>query len=192
MYRIYLSYARMAQLYYIWSIIYVHSKTSLTIDIWVPNDRTCNTTVMIFSLPNLTISLNRPFKVYHMVDWLIKVLLYIYSKTSLIDHFHRSTTPLYRSLYLGPNRSIVGIIYLLKPTASLSGLPKIGPMVGRFREVLLYVMSVRDRRDGQFGKSTGWLTTWEVVGSNACRVKLLAYTVDSGRYLIWHSALLIR
>ena len=34
---------------------------------------------------------------------------YIYSKTFLTDHIHRSTISLYRSLYSGPNRSPIQI-----------------------------------------------------------------------------------
>ena len=45
----------------------------------------------------------------------------IYSRTSLTNHLHRSTTPLYRSLYLGPNRSIVGIS-LIRPSPEMDYL----------------------------------------------------------------------
>ena len=61
------------------------------------------------------------------------------SQTSLTDHVHRWTTPLYRSLYLGPNRSILSIFKLPKPTTSLNGPLKVGPIVGQFREVLLCI-----------------------------------------------------
>ena len=62
----------------------------------------------------------------------------IYSKTPLTDHLHRSTTPpqIDHSLYLGPKRSFVMI---RKLTTSLHGPFKVGPIIGRFREVLLYI-----------------------------------------------------
>ena len=63
-------------------------------------------------------------------------------KTTLTDHLHRSTTPLYRSLYFGPKRSPIQIFYLPKPTTSLNRPLKVGPTVGRFREVLLYLFIV--------------------------------------------------
>ena len=66
-------------------------------------------------------------------------LLYKYSKTSLPDRLHRSTTPLYRSLYFGPKPSPIQIFWFSKPTTSLNGPPKFGRMVIRFTEVLLYI-----------------------------------------------------
>ena len=60
--------------------------------------------------------------------------IYVYSKTSLTDHIHTSTTPLYRSLYFGPKRKI---LYLPKQTTSLNGPLKVSPIDGQFREVLL-------------------------------------------------------
>ena len=64
------------------------------------------------------------------------IYIYIHTVKPLTEHLHRSTTPLCRSLYLGPNRTIK---WLPKPTTSLNGLPKISPMEGRFREILLYI-----------------------------------------------------
>ena len=66
----------------------------------------------------------------------VHIYVYIYSKCSLTDHLRRSTTPLYRSFYLGPNRSPIVTFQLSKWTTSLNGPLKIGPMVDRFREVL--------------------------------------------------------
>ena len=84
----------------------------------------------------------------------------VYSKTSPTDHLHKSTTPLYRSLYLGPKQSPIQYQYnailtvqLPKPTTSRNGPLKVGPMVGRFREVSLYLnprrRSVRLRAVGR-------------------------------------------
>ena len=54
------------------------------------------------------------------------------------NHLYRSTTPLYRSLYSGYIQCIGMIFQLPKPTTSLNRPFKVGPMVGRFGEVLLY------------------------------------------------------
>ena len=70
----------------------------------------------------------------------------IYSETSLNNHHHRSTTPLYRSLYFGPRQSSMQIFYLPNPTISLNGPLKVGPMVGRFREVLMYSQDVEPQQ----------------------------------------------
>ena len=69
----------------------------------------------------------------------IYIYIYIYSKTSLTDHLHRSSTPLYWSLYFGPKRLPIQIFLLHELTTSLNGPPKVSPMVGRFREVLLCI-----------------------------------------------------
>ena len=69
--------------------------------------------------------------------WKRALHINIYSKTSLTDHLHRSTTPLYQSLYFGPKWSPIQIFVLPKTNTSLNGPPKISLMVGRFREVLL-------------------------------------------------------
>ena len=62
----------------------------------------------------------------------------IYSKASLTNHLLRSPTPLDRSLYLYPKRSIEMIFYLPKTTTSVNGPFEVDPKDGRFREVLLY------------------------------------------------------
>ena len=53
-----------------------------------------------------------------------------------------TTTPLYRSLYLGPKQSVIVMIpipmlQLSKPITSLKGSFKVSAMVSQFREVLL-------------------------------------------------------
>ena len=63
------------------------------------------------------------------------IYIYIYRKTSLTYHHHRSTISLYRLLYLGLKRSPMTIPQLPKSTTSLNGPLNVGPMVGRFREV---------------------------------------------------------
>ena len=47
----------------------------------------------------------------------------VYSQTSLTDPLHRSTTPLFRSLYLAPKSSPITIFYLSKSTTSLNRPP---------------------------------------------------------------------
>ena len=53
-----------------------------------------------------------------------------YSNTSLNDHLHRLTTRYISVSYDRPYK-------YFKPTTSLNGPRKVGPTVGRFREVLL-------------------------------------------------------
>ena len=80
--------------------------------------------------------------VWIVYDALLLVYMYdiymdlcVYSKASLTDHLHRPTTPLYRSLYVGPKLSSMQIFELLKSITSLNRPPKVGPPVGLFREV---------------------------------------------------------
>ena len=42
------------------------------------------------------------------------ICIYIYSKTSLTDHLHKSTTPPYRPLYMGPKYSHNNCILILE------------------------------------------------------------------------------
>ena len=74
----------------------------------------------------------------------LRMHIYLYSKTSLTDHLHRLTTPLYRTLYLDPKQhpyNTIEMVYQLpKPFTSLNGPIQIGPIVGRFRKsVTVYV-----------------------------------------------------
>ena len=66
-------------------------------------------------------------------------IMSIYSKTSLTDHLYRSTIPLYRSIYFGPKQ----IFWLPNPTTCLNGPHTFGPMIGRFREVLLLLCAIK-------------------------------------------------
>ena len=56
----------------------------------------------------------------------------IYSKTSLTDHLYRSTTPGYRSLFGGSQM-------IPKPTTSLNGPFKVGPIARRFTVHILEI-----------------------------------------------------
>ena len=64
---------------------------------------------------------------------------YTCRKTSLTDHLHGSTTPLYRLLYLSTNRVMETIFLRIHPTTSLNRPFKVSPTVGGFRDGLLYV-----------------------------------------------------
>ena len=81
----------------------------------------------------------------HDNDGVIWYLLETKSKTSLIDHLYKVTTPQYRSVYLGIKRSPIQyhcndvmLCKLPNLTASLNGPFKVGPMVSSFGEVSLY------------------------------------------------------
>ena len=59
---------------------------------------------------------------------------------SQTNHLPRSITPIYRSLYFGPTQ----IFKLRKSDTSLNRPLKVGPMVGRFKEVFLYSVTGGD------------------------------------------------
>ena len=81
------------------------------------------------------------FQLYQRICFPTMFILYTlqYNKTSLTTHLHRATTHLYRSPYYGPKPSPIQIIKLPKPTTFVNGPIKVGPIVSRFREGLLYV-----------------------------------------------------